>query len=187
MRSQLETMRSCSPDSSSGSASHCNNQQLPIRNGRTAFSYLSCKSYQLGLLVVCFLCLCYRTAGVGTASTNDLNCPVCIRMIKAAREFGKGQDPPTSVSKALEKYCTLGTALSVEEQQFCYNIDNVRGEINRMLDLGADELRVCKKVKSMNPHFCVSKSSKKVSSTKETSKSNSEHRTSRNKRGIIYI
>ena len=82
---------------------------------------------------------------------SELNCPVCVRMVKAARDFGKAQDPPTATSKALEKYCSLGTTLSVEEQQFCYNIDNVRGEINRMLDMGADEIRVCKKVRSMNP------------------------------------
>ena len=56
---------------------------------------------------------------------------------------------------ALDKYCAL-KSLDVEDEQFCYNIENMRGDINRMLDMGADEKRTCKKVKSFNPHFCTS-------------------------------
>ena len=112
-------------------------------------------------------------------------------MIKAARDHAKAQVPPTPASKALEKYCTLGSSLSTEEQQFCYNTENVRGDLNRMLDMGADETRVCKKVRSMNPDFCVSKSSRRTDGAKEghkaTSSTGSGGDRSRSKRGIIYI
>ena len=109
-------------------------------------------SFGCELLKLLFLLIIWIVPGAWSGDDqSELNCPVCVRMVKAARDFGKAQNPPTATSKSLEKYCSLGTTLSVEEQQFCYNIDNVRGEINRMLDMGADEIRVCKKVRSMNP------------------------------------
>ena len=118
--------------------------KIPRASG---LSSIGCELIKLLLLLICIM----LGGALGRDDQNELSCPVCVRMVKAARDFGKAQDPPTATSKALEKYCSLGTTLSVEEQQFCYNIDNVRGEINRMLDMGADEIRVCKKVRSMNP------------------------------------
>jgi hypothetical protein len=116
-------------------------------------------------------------------------------MIKAARDHAKAQVPPTPASKALEKYCSLGASLSTEEQQFCYNTENVRGDLNRLLDMGADESRVCKKVRAMNPDFCVSKSSRRATTDGNAAKDAKSPSSStasggdrtRSKRGIIYI
>lgn len=88
----------------------------------------------------------------GGDQIGDANCPVCIRVIRAARALGKsGQEGATSV---LSSYCQLSQQLEVEDAKFCYNIENVRGELNRMLNLGADEYRICKRVKAMNSDFC---------------------------------
>jgi hypothetical protein len=81
-----------------------------------------------------------------------LNPPVCSRVIKASRELST--DKP---SKLFEKYCSL-SILSNEEQQFCYNSQGFQSEINRLLDLGADDKRICKKIYNINPDFCTSKS-----------------------------
>ena len=79
-------------------------------------------------------------------------------------------------SEAFEKYCVIPT-LDVEEQKFCYNTDTLRMDILRLLDLGADENRLCKKVKSINPDFCLVKTQKVTINSDVVSK----------KRGIIYI
>jgi len=88
-----------------------------------------------------------------TAQTSDLDreCPVCLRVLRAAKDFGKARN--MKVSEALNLYCTL-KELEVEDQKFCYNTENVRTNLNKLLDLGADEARVCKKVQAINPDFC---------------------------------
>jgi hypothetical protein len=57
---------------------------------------------------------------------------------------------------ALYRYCSLQN-LAIEDAKFCYNIDTIKGEINRMMTLGANDERICKKIKSVNPDFCLSK------------------------------
>lgn len=79
---------------------------------------------------------------------------MCERVIRASKELGTKQGVATSA--ALEKYCDVPT-IEVDEQKFCYNIATLKKEVNRLLDLGADENRVCKKVKSVNPDFCLTK------------------------------
>jgi hypothetical protein len=78
--------------------------------------------------------------------------PVCSRVIKASRELST--DKP---SKLFEKYCSL-SILSNEEQQFCYNSQGFQSEISRLLDLGADEKRICKRIYKINPDFCTIRS-----------------------------
>ena len=95
---------------------------------------------------------------------------VCFRLIRAVRGSG---DPAT---KSLDRYCNL-ESISVEEQQFCYNTQGFRSDILRMLDLGADENRICKKVHSINPDFC-----KAVVRKKE----NPGTRDHKRQRGVIY-
>lgn len=102
-------------------------------------------------------------------------------MIRAAKDYGKSEGR-LAASLALERYCNLGTNLEVEEQQLCYNIDSMKGEIYRLLDFGAKVSRVCKKVKSMNPDFCVTKSARKTAPKISGVQLNERH-----KRGIIYI
>jgi len=80
-------------------------------------------------------------------------------------------------TKALEKYCSIAT-LEVGDQKFCYNIDTLGKDISRLLEMGADEFRVCKKVNSINPDFCRAKI---VNSTKTGVQLND-----RLKKGIIY-
>ena len=67
----------------------------------------------------------------------------------------------------------------MEEQQFCYNIDNFKRDLYRILDLGANEQRVCKKVMAINPHFCKIK---KVS----LNNNNKGYIHEKNAKGIIY-
>ena len=101
--------------------------------------------------------------------------PVCHRVIKAAVELGAKQG--ITSAKALDKYCAIAT-LEVEDQKFCYNIDTIGKDISRLLEMGADEFRVCKKVSSINPDFCTVKI---VKSTKT-----GEQLNDRLKKGIIY-
>lgn len=106
----------------------------------------------------------------------------CLKVLKAVKEMSismNNQDKTSiSLSAALDKYCAL-SALDVDDQQFCYNIETMRGDINRLLDMGADETRVCKKVRSINPHFCSGE--KKQSKEKKTVHVNQSQR-----KGIIF-
>ena len=81
----------------------------------------------------------------------------------------------------MERYCNLSN-LPVDEQKFCYDIDPIKQELERLLEYGADEIRICKKVKSINPDFC--KSNLVISST---SISSNEHKNLLKKTiGVIY-
>jgi hypothetical protein len=75
-----------------------------------------------------------------------------------------------------EHYCSLGT-LSVEELKFCYDTDNFKKDILKLLDFGADEHRICRRVHKENPNFCSFV--KKTSVVPGT-------RASKNAKGIIY-
>jgi hypothetical protein len=78
----------------------------------------------------------------------------CERVVKAAKELGAKQNIAPSL--ALEKYCGI-PSIEVEDEQFCYNVATLKKDVNRLLDLGADASRVCKKVKAVNSDFCKSK------------------------------
>lgn len=99
---------------------------------------------------------------------------VCVRMMKSIKSYASAQGIKNS--EGFEKYCAIPT-LDVDEQKFCYNTDTLRMDILRLLDLGADENRLCKKVKSINPDFCLVKAPKISPVNEFVSK----------KRGIIYI
>jgi hypothetical protein len=79
---------------------------------------------------------------------------VCERVVKAAKELGAKQNITPSL--ALEKYCGI-PSIEVEDEQFCYNVATLKKDVNRLLDLGADASRVCKKVKAVNSDFCKTK------------------------------
>ena len=102
---------------------------------------------------------------------------VCTRVLRGARDSAKQSQ--IGVVEALEDYCKLQN-INVEDQKFCYNIDTMKSDINRLLRLGADDDRICKKVKAVNPHFCLSKTAKSEDTT-------AAYVPSRTKRGIIYI
>ena len=63
-------------------------------------------------------------------SQDILNCPVCLRVVKAARDLAKrskeqgaaGDIVPTKVSVAFGQYCALDSIAS-DDKQFCYNGD----------------------------------------------------------------
>lgn len=93
--------------------------------------------------------------------------------MKSVKSYAASQSIKNS--EAFDKYCALST-LDVDEQKFCYNTDTLRKDILRLLDLGADESRLCKKVKTINPDFCLVKTPKVSPSNQFVSK----------KRGIIY-
>ncbi len=82
-----------------------------------------------------------------------------------------------SAASALDKYCTIAT-LEVDDLKFCYNIDTIKKDISRLLDMNADEYRVCKKVNAINPDFCTNRALK-VTRT-------GEQLNDRLKKGIIY-
>lgn len=83
-----------------------------------------------------------------------------------------------SATAALDKYCEIET-LSVEDQKFCYNTATIKKDLYRLMDMGADEYRVCKKVKAINSDFC------KVMSTQVPR--TGIQLNDRMKKGIIYI
>lgn len=82
------------------------------------------------------------------------------------------------MSHALDKYCEL-KALETSDEKFCYDTSNMRQSINRLMEMGADEYRLCQRVKSINSDFCRVK-------TKQV-KVVTVHLNERLKRGIIYI
>ena len=73
--------------------------------------------------------------------------------MRAVKDISRSSVSHESPSQALDRYCSLAH-LPVDEQQFCYNIDSFKKDLGRVLDLGADERRVCKKVKAINFDFC---------------------------------
>ena len=83
-----------------------------------------------------------------------------------------------AASTALERYCNIAT-LEVEDQKFCYDIATIGKDLYRLMELGADEYRICKRVKTINPHFCKMKTAKSSKSGIQLNE--------RNKKGIIYI
>ena len=117
----------------------------------------------------------FSSSTAANASGSDgETCPVCVRVVRAARELGRVQQK--DVSSVLSSYCSLSN-IEVAEQKFCYNTENVRGQITRLINLGADESRICKKVKAMNPDFCKVMSTKKVEGV---------HHNDRLIKGVIY-
>ena len=114
------------------------------------------------------------SADAGADQAVVVECPVCVRVMRAARQMGKSRQ---DVTAALNSYCSL-TNIEVAEQKFCYNTENVRGELSRMIKLGADEHRICKRVRAMNPDFC------NVMSTKVNNEG--LHKNDRFVRGVIY-
>lgn len=126
------------------------------------------------VLIVLFVEQSSSAATTGT-SKADSECPVCLRIMRAIKDLSKSQSIP--MANALKKYCGM-QSLEVEDEKFCYNTDTFKKDIDRLLGLNADEFRICKKVKSINPDFCQVK----VATKKE------EFSISQNsKRGIIYI
>ncbi len=106
-----------------------------------------------------------------------VNCPICNRVIRAVNYFSIKNNVKADV--ALDKYCKL-TSLEVDEQRFCYNIETIKSDINRMLLMQADENRVCKKVNSINPDWCTVKQVKGDSDDKNKNTLPSKTR------GVIY-
>lgn len=84
------------------------------------------------------------------------------------------------VFESLVAYCAL-PGLQTEDQQFCYNIDSFKGELKRLVLLGADDRRVCNKVRAINSHFCGVVDEGLIADRVDTKKF------SQSKRGIIYI
>jgi hypothetical protein len=82
---------------------------------------------------------------------------VCIRVIRAAQSLSQ-KDSTLSKASALQQYCQL-PQLGVEDAKFCYDIDTIQKELKRLLDLGANEDRICRRVYAVNPHFCMSSGS----------------------------
>lgn len=100
-----------------------------------------------------------------------------------------------SSSQALAKYCAVDS-LDVEDVKFCYNIDSFKRDIYRLVDLGANNERICKKVKAINEDFCRIKQTnvikQEVSYTTTATGTPSSNNSNdspplRTKRGVIYI
>jgi hypothetical protein len=108
------------------------------------------------------------------SKSADFYCPICLRMIKAVRGLAKvkKEDP----SKSFVRYCSL-TSLDVEEEKFCYDTETLQQEISRLLDIGADEMRICKKIFAINLDFCKAQVPKNAAFTQDNTKS---------KRGFIF-
>jgi hypothetical protein len=81
----------------------------------------------------------------------------CLRFLRTTKEYSLANK--VSRSKAFEIYCN-SDSIDVEDQKFCYNTDSFRKDIFRLMELGADEFRICKKIKSINSDFCQQKASR---------------------------
>jgi hypothetical protein len=131
-------------------------------------------------------------------------CPVCDTVLNAARNVAKNEKK-LKISDALNKYCAV-TSLDVDHVKFCYNIDTIKRDLFRILDVGASNDRVCKKVLAVNKDFCQLKQSISSSNTLlgpifetiETTGTENENKTTdsnasifppnfRPKRGFVYI
>ena len=94
------------------------------------------------------------------------------------KDGGNNEKDKNVAAKAYNNYCSI-QELSVDDAKFCYDTENIRNEILRLFELGADSIRICKRVAKLNPDFCYSSS--KTKEALEDSKDN------KLKRGIIYI
>jgi hypothetical protein len=111
-----------------------------------------------------------------TQNFVERDCPICFRVLRAVKDISRRQQ--LSVEEAFVKYC-LVPSIEVEEQKFCYNMDPLRQELNRLFKFGADDIRICKKIAAINSDFCLSKDSSKSTEN--------PHPNRRKNRGIIYI
>eukprot|EP01031_Cornospumella_fuschlensis_P043040 gene43040-52599_t len=145
----------------------------------------------LVLAIICILLLICDLSIVGAKSSRNNadkgNCPVCIRILKASSDLARRKAERDKVSReevfqALDDYCQLGK-ISTEDLQFCYNIQTIKGELRRLILLGADDKRVCQKVQTINPDFCKAVSE----SSNIGGKKSEETRFFKQKMGVIYI
>jgi hypothetical protein len=143
------------------------------------------------LLAKFLLLLMFCSFSTSESANSDTDCPVCLRVLRAVRDLSITQSIP--LSNAYQKYCSL-SSLEVEDQIFCYNTETIQKDIFRLLNLSADEFRICKKIKSVNSDFCKSKFRSNLNSDskrKEVSYSDSQKQgiilNNRLQRGVIYI
>jgi len=108
---------------------------------------------------------------------EEKDCPICFRVLRAVKDISRKQH--LSVETSFEKFC-LVSSLEVEEQKFCYNMDPLRLELNRLFKFGADDIRICKKIAAINSDFCRAKDTSKATE-------NPQLNSKRKHRGIIYI
>ena len=64
-----------------------------------------------------------------------------------------GTREKNSFPAVFERYCEL-SALTVEERKFCYDTNPMKKELFRLLDMGANEIRICKKIFKVNSDCC---------------------------------
>ena len=129
------------------------------------------------ILILIFLNLFHNKFIVNSYTiSDDSDCPVCLRVIRAIRDLAESQKIGTI--RAFENYCAIKT-LELDDQKFCYNTESIKKDLFRLIDLGADEFRICKRVKKENPDFC------KVKQVKTDDQG--VHFKNRRKRGVIYI
>lgn len=106
----------------------------------------------------------------------EKDCAICFRVLRAVKDISRRQQ--LSVQEAFTKFC-LVPSIEVEEQKFCYNMDPLRQELNRLFKFGADDIRICKKIAAINSDFCLAKDTSKAAEN--------PHPDRRKNRGIIYI
>ena len=111
-----------------------------------------------------------------TTNFEEKDCPICFRVLRAVKDISRKQH--LSVEESFEKFC-LVSSIEVEEQKFCYNMDPLRLELNRLFKFGADDIRICKKIAAINSDFCLAKNTSKAAEN--------PHLSERKHRGIIYI
>ena len=102
---------------------------------------------------------------------------VCDRVLKTITELSSSQGIAKQL--AYQNYCGLNN-LENQEAKFCYDTNSMTSEIFRMMSMKADDKRICKKIKKVNPNFCTGS---KVTKPVEPN----AHLNERHKRGIIYI
>ena len=136
------------------------------------------------LLLVALLC-CALVAAMAkekvASSDLEVDCPICMRVMRSVKDLAKGP-PAMKGGKALEKYCSLGESLEISDEKFCYDIDSMRSTLNRLLEFGATEERLCKRIKDTNPDFC----SKKATNRMKSVNSDGDPSNVRLNKGVIF-
>lgn len=134
---------------------------------------------QLVCALLCIWITCFQADAIlkeRKKNFSSADCPVCFRVLRAVYDLSKSRQ--VSSREAFESYCRVSN-LQTDEQKFCYDTDSVRQELFRWFDLGMDELRICKKIKAINPDFCMTKIQKVVADVITLNK--------KQQRGVIYI
>lgn len=112
-------------------------------------------SFKVTYVFVWFVLLILQINGNKNESNSNNDCALCLHIMQTVKELAVKSSILPSLS--LLNYCSIAE-LDVETKQFCYHLDSIKGDVQRVLDAGAPEKRICRKIKALSPTLCKSSS-----------------------------